>query len=60
MGSTSSTAHPYFFCRALHLTPSDNKFGRGVKDALPVRVGVEWVARSRWVGWVEWVGAIII
>ena len=24
-----STAHPHFFCRALHLTPSDKKLGCG-------------------------------
>jgi hypothetical protein len=32
MGSTSSTAHPHFFCRALHLTPSDKKLGRGANQ----------------------------
>ena len=26
MSSTPSTAHPHFFCRALYLLPSPNKF----------------------------------
>ena len=29
MGRTPSTTHRWLFCRALHLTPSDKKFGCG-------------------------------
>ena len=31
MGRTPSTTHRWLFCRALHLTPSDKKFGSGAR-----------------------------